>query len=140
MARVDPAGFAEKHNRRLKAALEDMRAGVNRLTTSPTEAAAAKKDKMLARLTEAVNTGKWEAGLRRVTLEEWRRKMIEVGIPRVSAGIDANRDKVVAFAEKLLPHVDAGVAAIKRMPDVTLEDSIARMTAFIRHMAAFKRG
>jgi len=39
----------------------------------------------------------------------------------------------------LLPYIDSGVNAVKKLPDVTLEDSITRMTTFVRHMAKFKR-
>ncbi len=139
MARVTPEEFQEKHARRLKGATEDIRRGVERVTTSPTEKAAAKADKFLAKVTESVNSGKWQSGLRRVTLEEWKGKMIEKGIARIPQGIDGARDKVIAFASDLLPHVDRGVDKVKNMPDLTIEDSINRMTSFVRHMAEFKR-
>lgn len=139
MAKLTAKEFQEKHNRRLKAASEDMRLGVERVTESPTAKAAKKADKMRTNINKAIDSGKWAAGLNRVTLEEWKSKMINKGVGRVAAGIDEAEGKVVAFAEKLLPHVDAGKAAIDKLPDVTLEDSIARMTAFTRHMSKFKR-
>ncbi len=139
MARVTAKEFQEKHARRLKAALDDMRKGVERVSVSPTELAAKKADKMRTNIIESIDSGKWAAGLRRVTLEDWKTKMLEKGVARVSSGIDAAAPKVVDFAEKLLPHVDAGVAKIEKMPDVTLEDNISRMTDFIRHMAKLKR-
>jgi len=139
MARVTPEEYQEKHARRLKGATEDIRRGVERVTTSPTEKAAAKADKFLAKVTESVQSGKWQSGLRRVTLEDWKDKMINKGIARIPAGIDAAAPKVVAFASDLLPHVDRGVDKVKGMPDLTIEDSINRMTTFVRHMAEFKR-
>jgi len=139
MARLTPKEYQEKHARRLKAAVDDMRKGVERLTESPTKAAAAKADKMRTNILAAIDSGKWAAGLNRVTLDEWKTKMIEKGVGRVAAGIDAASDKVEAFASELLPHIDSGVSKIKSMPDVTLEDNINRMTQFIRHMAEFKR-
>lgn len=139
MAKLTPEQFAEKHNRRTKAALDDMRAGIEAVTESPTAKAAAKQEKMRQRLLEAIESGKWANGLKRVSLEEWKSKMIELGINRVAAGLDANKDKVQAFAEQLLPHIEAGQKLIEKMPDVTLEDNINRMTAFIRHMAKFQR-
>jgi hypothetical protein len=139
MARVDADQFVEKHARRLKGAMEDMRRGVERVTEAPTAKAARKVDKLKANWLKAVDEGKWARRLNSVSLDEWKSKMIEKGIPRVSAGIDAAADKVRAFAQELLPHIDAGKAAIEKMPDVTLEDNIQRMTAFIRHMAKFKR-
>ena len=123
----------------MKAAVEDVRKGIDRVTESPTEKAAAKQDKMLTNLTAAVNSGKWAAGLKRVTLEDWKNKTKNVGVNRIAAGIDAAKSKVIAFADELLPHIDRGRDKIKSMPDVTLDDNINRMVAFTRHMSELKR-
>ena len=139
MAKLTPVEFQEKHARRLSAAVEDVRKGIARVTINPCEQAAAKQDKMLAGITAAVNEGRWAAGLRRVSLEQWKDKATNVGVGRISSGIMASKDKVIAFAEQLLPHIDAQVAKLKTMPDITLEDNIGRMTSFIRGMASFKR-
>lgn len=139
MARVTAKEFQEKHARRLKAAVDDMRKGVERVTESPTGAAAKKVDKMRTNIVASIDSGKWAAGLNRVSLEDWKRAMVEKGVNRVASGIDGAAPKVEAFASQLLPHVDAGVGTIKRLPDVTLEDNINRMTTFIRHMSKFKR-
>ncbi|MBA7538869.1 hypothetical protein ES705_31146 [subsurface metagenome] len=139
MARLTPAEFQEKHARRLSAAVEDVRKGIDRVTVNPCELAAAKQEKMLANLTAAVNDGRWAAGLKRVSLAEWKDKAKNVGAGRIATGINAAKAKVIAFAEELLPHIDAGQAKLTAMPDITLEDNIARMTSFIRHMAEFKR-
>jgi hypothetical protein len=139
MAKLTPEEFADKHNRRTKAALDDMRAGIEKVTTAPTQLAAQKQEKMKQHLLQALDTGKWANGLKRVSLDEWKSKMIDLGVNRVSAGLDANKSKVQEFASQLLPHIDAGVSQISKMPDVTLEDSINRMTTFIRHMAKFQR-
>lgn len=139
MARLTAQEFQEKHARRLTAAVEDVRKGIDKVTVNPCELAAQKKDKMLAGITAAVNDGSWERGLRRVTLEQWKDKAKNVGVGRISSGINAAKDKVIAFAEQLLPHIDAGQAKLKTLPDLSLEDNITRMTTFIRHMADFKR-
>jgi hypothetical protein len=139
MAKLTSSQFQEKHARRLKGAVEDMRAGIDRVTVAPTEKAAAKQDKMLTNLTSAVQSGKWAAGLKRVTLDDWKRKARDLGVNRVAAGIDGAKDKVIAFADELLPFIDRQQAAIATMPDVTLDDNINRMNTFIRGMANFKR-
>lgn len=139
MAKLSSAEFREKHARRLKASTEDVRRGIDRVTESPTDKAAAKQDKMLTNLTAAVQSGKWAAGLKRVTLEDWKKKARDVGVNRIAAGIDAAAAKVEAFADVLLPHIDRGKEKIKTMPDVTLDDNINRMVAFSRHMATMKR-
>ena len=139
MARLTAQEFQEKHARRLSAAVEDVRKGIDRVTVNPCEQAAAKQEKMLANLTASVNEGRWAAGLKRVSLEQWKDAAKNVGVGRIPAGINAAKGKVIAFAEQLLPHIDAGSAKLKSMPDITLEDNIQRMTTFIRHMADFKR-
>ncbi len=139
MAKLTASEFQEKHARRLKAAVEDVRRGIDRVTENPCEKAAAKQDKMLTNLTAAISSGKWAAGLKRVSLEDWKRKARDIGVNRIAAGIDGAKDKVISFAEILLPHIDRGQDKIKAMPDVTLDDNINRMTTFIRHMSELKR-
>lgn len=137
--KVTAEEYAEKHARRLKASVEDIRRGVERVTEAPTAKAAAKQDKMLANLTRAVQDGKWAAGLRRVTVEEWKTKTINKGLPRIAAGVDEAHDKVVSFATDLLAHEDGVLRKIETMPDLTLEDSINRASTWIREMSKFKR-
>jgi len=137
--RLTPEEFAEKHARRLKASVEDIRAGVERVTASPTAAAAAKKTKMLQNLQASVTSGKWEAGLARVSLDEWKQKTINKGLGRVAAGIDEAHDKQVKFAGQLLAFESTLKTSVDKMPDLTIEDSIGRATAWIRGMAKFER-
>lgn len=139
MSKLTPQEYQEKHARRLTAASDDVRKGIARVTVNPCELAAAKQDKMLQNLTASVQSGKWAAGLKRVTLQQWQDRATNVGVARIASGIAAAKDKVIAFAEQLLPHIDAGQAKLKTMPDITLEDSIARMVSFTRHMSEFKR-
>ena len=139
MAKVTPDQFVEKHARRLKGAVTDMQRGVERVTEAPTAKAAKKVDKMRTNLLAALDSGKWARRLESVSLEEWKDKMVSKGIPRVAAGIDAAAPKVKAFAEELLPHIDRIQNEVKKMPDVSLEDSINRMVAFTRGMAKFQR-
>lgn len=139
MPRLTPEEFADKHARRLKGSTEDIRAGIQRVTKAPTELAAQKKEKMKTRLVQAVDSGIWEKRLRKVSLSEWQTKTIDKGISRISGGIDAARDKVTDFARQVLPYIESGQSKIASMPDLTLEDSLARATAWIRHMAGFKK-
>ncbi len=139
MAKVSASEFAEKWARRLTAASPDIQRGIQRVDTAPTERAAAKKDKMLTNLTAAVQSGKWEAGLRRVSLGDWKKAAIEKGIPRLSAGVQGAGTRMTEFATQLLNYEDSLQSQVTSMPDLTIEDSIARMTAWTRGMAKFKR-
>ena len=139
MAKVTPDEFVEKHARRLKGSVDDMRRGVERVTSAPTAAAAAKKDKMRANINVALDSGKWERNLRRVTLEDWKGKMLNKGLGRVATGIDEAAPKVRSFAAELLPYEDTLKAQVDKLPDTTLEDSINRMTTWARGMSKFSR-
>jgi len=139
MAKLTPSEFQEKHARRLKGSLPDMRAGIGRVTESPTKKAALKVEKMKAHLLEKLDDGTWARRLSAVTLEEWKSKMIDKGLARVSGGIDGAAAKVTDFASQLLPAIDAAQAKVKAMPDLTLEDSISRMTTMVREMSKFHK-
>lgn len=139
MSRLTAEEFQEKHARRLKGATQDMRVGVERMTVSPTSLAAKKIEKMRAHLLEKIDDGTVAARLKAVTLEEWKSKMLLKGVGRVAEGIDQAHDKVVKFAGQLLPAVASAQAKVKALPDLTLEDSINRMTTYIREMAKFRR-
>ena len=136
--KVNADQFVEKHARRLKGALEDMRAGVSRVTEAPGVKAAAKAEKMRANLMAALDSGKWQRRVSAVSAEEWKAAMLNKGVNRVAAGVDASHDKVRAFAEQLLSHQASLMGQIESMPDLTLEDSIARATAWIRGMSKFE--
>ena len=137
--RVSAEEYADKHARRLKGAIEDIRMGVERVTESPTAKAAAKQQKMVANLQAAVASGKWAAGLRRVSLEEWKQKTIDKGLGRVAAGVDEAHDKMVEFGSQLLSYESGLKDQVDKMPDLTIEDSINRATAWIRGMGKFTR-
>jgi len=139
MGIMTPQAFTEKFTRRIKAASQDMIDGVNGVSTSPAVQAAGKQAKMLANLTAAVQNGKWANALKKVTLEDWKAKMINKGVPRVSAGVDAAQAKIMDFAAQLLPAIETARQSISAMPDITLEDNISRATAFMRAMSKFQK-
>lgn len=139
MSKLTPAEYAEKQSRRLKASTEDIRRGIESVTQSPTQKAAAKADKMKQNIVASIDSGKWQAGLNRVSLDQWKTNAIEKGINRIAPGIDAARSKVEAFAGEFLPYLDKVSEKVNKMPDTTLEDSIARMNTQIREVAKFKR-
>lgn len=139
MARLNPGQYAEKLIRRLSQAGADMRAGVEGVTENPMEAAADKADEWQQKMMLAETKAKFTAGLRRVSLPDWKKRMVEVGIPRVASGVEAARSKIERFATAFLPHAANISAEVKAMPGVTLEDGIARATHTIRRMAAFVR-
>ena len=138
MVKMTDAEFVEKWGRRLKGSTEDMRKGADRVTTAPSTQAIAKKDKMKARLNEAIDNGTWQKQLQGYGLEDWKRDFKDVGVARISSGVDKAQPKMEKFAAYLIPAVTEGQSKVEKMPDLTLDDNINRMTTFVRHMSTKK--
>jgi len=139
MARLTPEQAADKLIKRLKGATEDIRMGVDRVTEAPAKKAVAAKERMKARLIEALEKGKWERNLGKYTLEEWKRDMKEKGIPNISRGIEKARDKLIDFYNQLFPYQDALKKKVEEIEKVDIEDSIRRVETWIRGMHAFEK-
>lgn len=137
---LTPQQVAEKHGRRTKAAIQDMAEGVRNVTEAPAIKAVAKQDKLINNWNESITSGRWAQRMKTVTLDDWKKAMLEKGLNRVSAGIDASQGKMEAFYAELLPYQNDLSRKIANMPDLTLEDSIQRATTFIRGMANFRKG
>lgn len=138
MARKSPQDTADKWSKNLKGSTDEIRKGVNRVTEAPGVAAAAKVDKMKQRLVQSIDDGTWEERVSAVSLEEWKRKTLDKGIQRISAGVDAANGKVVDFHNQLADHQETIDRELDGMPDISLEDGIARSAAQIRAMSKFK--
>jgi len=140
MPKLDPTAGAAKWANRTKAAVQDVVDGVKRTDKNPTAEAAKKLDKMRAKFNEAVDSGKVERGLKRVSKEDWQAAMINVGAGRIATGVDSKgKGKMEEFAQEFYPHLESGQREVEAMPDVTLEDGVNRAAAMIRHNAKFKR-
>lgn len=138
MAKVNAQQYVQKHSQRMKQSLEYIRDGINRVQQAPGEAAAQQQDRMLQGVTEAVNSGRWAERVRSVPLSEWKEKTANLGVNRISAGLDASASKNVAMAQKLLQAVDGAASEARSMPKGGIEDSIARVSTFIRRMHEHK--
>ena len=138
VARVNAKEAADKLVRRLSGATQDVIRGVERVTEAPGIKAAAAQDLMLARVMEAITSGKWADAVSAISLPDWKKAMLDKGVPRIAQGVQAAQPKIQAFFEQLLPAVDAAKSEIESMPNLTLEDRIARSSAFQRRMADFQ--
>lgn len=134
----DAARIATKWARNLGGATESIKAGVEAVTRSPTEAAAERADAYAQGVLKSVADGRFQAGLRRVTLADWKRAMIEKGVNRVSSGALAAQPKMQAFLVKFLPHVEAGQRMLESMPRGDLQQNIARAIKMMEHNATFR--
>lgn len=136
----NPNAVAKLWSERMQAAGQKMKDGVNAVTSSPMEAAAAAKDRWIAGVNKAAQEGTFEDGLRSVSLAEWKQAMTEKGVANMQTGARASVPKVERFLRDFLPYAESVSEEIKSMPKGTLADSIARSTAAITKLAAFRKG
>jgi hypothetical protein len=133
----NPQMVAEKWARNLGGATESIKAGIASVTVSPTEKAANRADAYASGVQQAVSTGRFQRGLRRVSLTDWQRAITNKGIPRIAAGAAEAKPKMAQFLADFLPHVEAGVASLPARGDT--ETNINRAVAMMRHNAGFAR-
>lgn len=131
---LTPDKISEKWNRRLKGAVADIQSGIDNVTESPAEKAIAKKEKFQTRLNESINNGTWEAGLSKVSLPDWKATTKKKVGERLASGVDGAMNKRKAFDTWLAGRLNAVLPKIDEMPDLTLEDSVARVRAMMEHM------
>ena len=132
------AEVARKWTRNLSQATESIKQGVQAVTENPAEKAAARADAYAAGVQRAVTEGRYQRGLRKVTLADWQNAMLNKGLQRVAAGAANATPKVTAFMEKFLPHQEQLKAKLRSMPRGDLQTNIARAIAAIEHNAQFR--
>ncbi len=139
MARLSPEQAADKLIRRAQGAVTDYVAGVKAVVDSPTALAAKNLDKAQMNFTEAVQSGRMAKRLNAVSKEDWIKATSEKGQARYAPGLTASKDKVVEFFTEFLPYADRVSAEVGAMPDLTIEDSVARASHAIRRLHEFER-
>lgn len=133
--KVTPEQFAQRWGTALKQNVERIREGVLNVTESPGASAAKSADKWHAAMIQLKTKEKWQRRVGEMTLEEWQHAMIDKGINRIAVGVDQAQPKMQVYGEKLIAHQNRLLADLDNMADVTLEDSVARATFWIRGMA-----
>jgi len=139
MPKLNPEEAYEKWSRNLSNSVADVKAGIDRVTESPMQKAAANEEKWFNGLQKARSSGKFKRGLMNVTLEQWKAKTRDVGADRIPAGAQAAAEKSKSFYGKLLPFEAKLQGEIAKMPNVTLQDSVSRATKWIMGMADFDK-
>ncbi len=119
----------------LAASTDKITRGVQSVTTSPGTAAARQKAAYLANVQAAGD--KWASRVSAVSTAEWQQAVQTKGIPRIAGGAQAAQPKFEQFMAQLIPFVESAKGSLQARGG--LEQNIARMTAFTRAMAGFKR-
>ena len=136
---LDPQQWTEKWARNTAGATQAFRDGVDAVTTSPTEAAAAQVDRYVQGVNDAASSGRWQAGLRRVSLSAWKESMKTKGAAHISQGVAMAKPKVAAFAAEWAPYMRQLQTAIASMPKGGAQAAKDRVAFTIDFNMAFRR-
>lgn len=131
-----PQMITQKWSKNLGGATEAIRAGINSVDRAPGEMAAARKDFYVSGVME--NADKWATRVADVSLADWKRSAIEVGLQRIATGITKGQPKMQRFMEKWMPYMDGLQARLASIPKGGIEASIARAAEAIRYNKAFQ--
>ncbi|HET6917654.1 MAG TPA: hypothetical protein VFH56_16325 [Acidimicrobiales bacterium] len=140
MATKNAADVAKKWAQNLTGSTQSVQQGVQAVTTAPTALAAAQAQAFVTGVTNAVASGKWQAGLNRVSLQDWQNAMIQKGIPRIGPGATAAQGKFASFMSQLLPFQQSLSQQLAQMPRGDINANIQRMVFWATQMHQnFKR-
>lgn len=131
--------MAERWATRMRGSVQKITDGVNAVNESPMEKAADRADAWYAGITEAFNSGKYQAGLRSVSLADWKSTTVAKIATALPAGVTAAQSKYQRVAGELITHINGGLPTIHAMPKTTLQDSINKAGEWIRYMSTFQK-
>jgi len=133
--RLSPDQISDKWGRRMKGAVTDIMVGIDNVTEDPGQKAVAKQEKMLANLTKSVQDGTWAKRRLAVSMADWKSSTKEKVGQRLAGGVDKGMGKRKKFDGWLAGRLNAVLPTIAAMPDLTIEDSIARVRTLMEHMS-----
>lgn len=133
----NPQLAAQKWAQNFAAAGPAVQAGVQAVTEAPTLKAAARQDAYVRGVQAAANSGKWAAGLRKVSLQSWQQSMLTKGVQNMNSGAQAGKSKMQAHLAAFIPHMEMIRAQLDSMPTDTTAQQAAKVAAVIEHAKAF---
>lgn len=133
----DAQSVATKWAQRTAAASQDYTQGVQNTDKDPTALAIAGGQRYIQRVTDAFNSGKWANGLRRAGKAGWQQATLAKA-GNFATGVAAAESKVAGAFAPLLAYEQQLQSRVNSMPNVTLQDRIARATAWIQGMASYQ--
>jgi len=135
--RMTGRDYQEKHARNLKGATSEIRAGVEALTESPGKKAAERSDVWVQRMTDSAVQERWKRNVGKLSLDDWKKDMVEKGVGRISAGLDRSSDKIADFGDKLISHIKSIKPEFDKRPVLTLDDAASKAADWIKAMGKF---
>lgn len=131
-----PQEVAKRWAQRMAAEVGKWEKGVQGVTEPPTHKAAAAVADYVAGVQRAANSGKFEASLRAVSGEEWKRRTVAKR-DRVASGAAEAQPRMAQYLTEALPVIENIRQQVRAMPGNTRDARMARMLEFSRKMAEF---
>jgi hypothetical protein len=133
---ISPDQFATNWGTGMTGSVTKIQDGVMRVQDNPMQKAAESVDKYVAGVQRAAASGRFQASLLAVNLQDWKNTTKQKVGERLAGGVTAAKPKMVKFGQYLIPTVNTLMQTVNQMPTMTLEDSINKMAAWARGMAA----
>lgn len=127
MAAKSGAEIFEQYRARMSQSMARIQKGAETTEKSQVGNAIKQKELMKQRIMEAIDNGSWETGLRNAGDQKWLRNLVQKGIPKITAGIDANKPEIIAKMEKVGQVGEMVSKEVDAMPKGGVEESIARV-------------
>jgi hypothetical protein len=139
MAKMTPQEHAALWAAKTAAAVDRYKQGIARVTGSPMQKAIAAQDRLLANFTESVVSGKWAAGLAKVSDQQWKTACTEKGAAAMPTAVRLAQEKVARVEAQMANIRDQIVGGLP--PRGSIEENLerARQMALRMHEAR-KRG
>lgn len=121
-------------NKQMKASVTKMVNGVNSVTESPMEKAAAQEAAMLQNVTESITSGRWKNSLLKVDLSTWKTKTAAKIQTNLGPGVDAAMTKRQQFDRWLVENLNTILPTIAAMPGGTYDQKKQKAIAYMDAM------
>lgn len=135
----DPMKVAQKWANGLGNATQSYIDGINGTTVNPMQRAIAAIPKYQANVNAAVQSGKLQRGLSRVSEAEWKQRATQVGATKLAQGAADAKGKMESFLSQWLPFVDSVRNKVNSMPSTTKQDRLNKMIANATALSEFRR-
>jgi hypothetical protein len=137
MAKMTAQALAQKWASKVASSTESYKAGVQAVQVNPAQRAIESKERWIQGVNDAAMDGRYEAGLSKVTLSDWKAAAVEKGAPALAAGARLGAAKVERHEREFGPVRDAIVASLPARG--TADQNDQRMLEFVRQMRSTRK-
>lgn len=136
---IDATTWAARWAAGVENASEKVTQGVQSTSKDPIQAAIAAAATWQRQVSSAAALNNYKSGLGRSSKAAWQSAMINKGIPNMAVGARDAQPKMAQIGGNLLQYIESAKAAVNSMPKGKGAANEARMLAFSRRMAQYRK-